>query len=121
MRHFMPAGFDEVLSDLDRLALPSGAPPSRVETWSRTHSSSLAVSTSAGYGVPPSIIGVGSPIRRLNSRATRSGSLRARRLAGSPVRIVSSDFKKMTEGIVGARLPSEQISSWPSRCTAAAV
>ena len=45
-----------------------------------------ASSASAPYGVPPRMIGVGSPRRRLNSRPVRVGSARARRSAASPVR-----------------------------------
>ena len=52
--------------------------------------SSAASSDVTACGAPPSITGVGSPRRRLNSRPTRSGLLTARRLAASPVTTVPS-------------------------------
>ena len=51
-------------------------------TWSTTQRSSRAIRASAEYGVPPTMIGVGSPSRRLNSRARPLGSVAARRAAG---------------------------------------
>ena len=65
--------------------IADGGPPSRPATSSTTERSSRAISASAEYGTPPSRIGVVSPRRRLNSRATRCGSVSAaavRRLAG---------------------------------------
>ncbi len=62
-----------------------------------------------------------SPKRRLNSRATRCGSDRPRRLADSPVRNVSSSRRRTTEGTAAARLPSEAISACPERQVDAAV
>src|SRR5690606_4466074 len=83
--------------------------------------SNLAMSCSAEYGTPPRMIGVVSPSRRLNSRDTRCGSDMPRRLAASPVRMVSSSRSSTTDGMTGARLPREAISACPSRHTAAAV
>ena len=60
---------------------------------------------------PPSMIGVVSPIRRLNSRAMRPGSVAPRRTAESAVRIVPSSRMKTTDGIVADRLPSSAIWS----------
>ena len=86
-------------------AMPAAGPPSASATRSTTQRSSLAISASAEYGVPATMIGVGSPRRRLNSRATRWGSVAARRAAASPVSTVSSSRSSTTDGMVGARLP----------------
>ena len=59
-------------------------------------------------------------MRRLNSRATRWGSLVARRLAASPVRTEVSSRIRTTDGMAAVLLPSEEISAWPPRQTAAA-
>ena len=98
-----------------------GSPPSRVVTSATTEPSSRAVNASAEYGEPPRSTGVLSPNRRLNSRATRPGSINARRLAASPISSESSARNSNTEGITAVRVPSEQISAQPSRQTAAAV
>ena len=79
------------------------------------------MSASAEYGVPPTMTGVGSPTRRLNSRATLAGSDAARRAAASPMSTVPSSRRNTTEGMVGARLPRLATSQRPSRHTAAAV
>ena len=78
------------------------------------------MSASAPYGVPPRMIGVGSPSRRLNSRAVRSGSDIARRSAASPTRTSPSARRTMTDGMVAARSPSWKISSRSPRAVAAA-
>lgn len=75
-----------------------------------TARSSLAVSASAEYGAPPSRIGMLSPNRRLNSRATRCGSVSPRLLAASPVSTVSSSRSSTTDGMTAALLPSEATS-----------
>jgi hypothetical protein len=62
-----------------------GISPSRFATASTTQRNSFDVSSSAECGAPPSKIGAGSPIRRLNCRATRSGSVSTRRSAASPI------------------------------------
>ncbi len=79
-----------------------------------------ARSASAPYGVPPRMIGVGSPRRRLNSRPVRVGSASARRSAASPVRTSPSSRKSTIDGIVAARSPSWKISSRSPRAIAAA-
>jgi hypothetical protein len=91
-------------------AMRSGGPPSTSLTRSTTQRSSRPISASAEYGVPPTMIGVGSPRRRLNSRATRSGSLAARRAAASPTSTVSSSRSSTTVGMACARLPSPTMS-----------
>src|SRR5205823_4010714 len=55
------------------------------------------------------------------SRATRLGSVIARRLAASPVSTVPSSRRNTTDGIVGARSPKDTISTRPARWNAAAV
>ncbi len=79
------------------------------------------MSISAAYGVPPRMIGVGSPTRRLNSRATRPGSDVARRVAASPTRISPSSRRKTTVGTDADRLPRVNASTTPPRSDAAAV
>ena len=59
-----------------------------------------ARSASAPYGVPPRMIGVGSPRRRLNSRPVRVGSASARRSAASPVRTSPSARRTTIDGMV---------------------
>ena len=97
------AGWDTQIAD--------GGPPSRLTTWSTTERSSWDVSASADWGTPPSRIGVVSPMRRLNSRATRCGSVSPRRFAASPVRKVSSSRSRTTDGMAALRLPSGTISA----------
>ena len=75
----------------------------------------------AENGLPPSSTGVGSPIRRLNSRAKRSGSVWLRRSAASPMSISPSDRSSTTDGISSDRVPSVATSARPLRMTAAAV
>ena len=58
-----------------------------------------ASSRSTDTGVPPSSSGVGSPTRRLNSRASRSGLVAACRSAGSPTTNVPSSVSATTVGI----------------------
>src|SRR5262245_31071093 len=98
-----------------------GGPPSRVDTSVTTARNSWDIRASAEYGVPPSISGVVSPTPRLNSRATRFGSVRPRRLAASPVRKVSSERSSTTDGMAAPRPPRDAICARPSRQVAAAV
>jgi hypothetical protein len=67
------------------------------------------------------MIGVGSPTRRLNSRATRPGSLLARRVAASPTRISPSSRRNTTDGTDAVRFPRVSASTVPPRSMAAAV
>ena len=67
------------------------------------------------------MIGVVSPSRRLNSRATRFGSIRPRRVAASPTRNVSSSLRNTTDGMAAVRLPKDCVSACPFRHVAAAV
>ena len=62
------------------------------------------------YDVPPSITGVGSPRRRLNSRPIRSGLLTARRPAASPeTRLPSSPQEDHGRGDHGAVAEGEHL------------
>ena len=98
-----------------------GGSPIRSVAASTTQRSSCAVSACGENGAPATMIGTWSPIRRLNSRANRSGSLSPRRSAASPTRNSPSGFKNSTEGICSARLPRPiTVGSDPS-VTAAAV
>jgi len=72
-------------------------------------------------GAPPTISGVVSPTRRLNSRATRSGSVIERSSAASPYSVVPSSRNSTTEGTAAVCVPREMISARPSRHAAAAV
>ena len=63
------------------------------------------MSASAAHGAPPRMSGVGSPTRRLNSRARRSGSVAPRRSAASPTSTVPSAVTNTTDGIDTVRLP----------------
>jgi hypothetical protein len=69
----------------------------------------------------PISIGTSSPKRRLNWRATRSGSLIPRRTAESPTSTASSSRRKSTEGMLSDVVPSGTASARPSRHSAAAV
>src|SRR5690349_7373360 len=102
-------------------AMPSGGPPSRWLTWSTAHRSRRATRVSAAKGEPPTSTGTGSPTRRLNSLATRSGSETARRRAVSPVRSSPSARSSSTDGIAAPRVASCTTSVRPSRRMAAAV
>ena len=83
-------------------AMPSAGPPSASATRSTTQRSSFAISASAEYGVPDTMMGVGSPSRRLNSRATRDGSVAARRAAaGRPV--VLNPLVSLSDSLVDDR------------------
>ena len=79
------------------------------------------MSSSAEYGEPPRKIGVVSPTRRLNSRATRSGSVARPALGGLTgehrVGVAHEHDRRDRE----LRLPSVATSVWPSRQVAAAV
>ena len=77
--------------------------------------------STAASGVPPRRIGVGSPRRRLNSRAVRPGSERLRRTAASPVISVPSARRCTTLGITWLCVPNATISAEPLGHTAAAV
>ena len=72
--------------------------------------STSAISASAPYGVPPTMIGTGSPSRRLNSRAVRAGSLADRRSAASPMSTSESSRCSTTVGIWAAIVPNAQTS-----------
>ena len=102
-------------------AREAGGVPSVVATWVTTQASERAASISAAIGVPPSTSGVGSPMRRLNSRATRRGSVTARRAAASPITTRPSVARYATEGTATLWLPSVTASARPSRAIAAAV
>ena len=80
-----------------------------------------AVSWAASKRRPPSTTGTVSPILRLNSRTTRSGSVTARRTAASPTSMTPSSRRNSTEGTVGARSPSATVAARPSRQVAAAL
>ena len=82
----------------------SGGPPLARTAVSNTQRRRLPVSTSARAAAPPSIIGVGSPRRRLNSRATRSGAVTALRSALSPASRSPSSRRNSTDGIDGPTL-----------------
>ncbi len=69
----------------------SGERPVCSVTVRSTQRAISAVSLSAWYGVPASIIGTGSPTRRLNSLAMPSGWPAPRRAAGAPNSISSPD------------------------------
>ena len=101
-------------------ASEAGDSPSVSATCVTTHSAMRAMHSSADTGVPPSSSGVGSPTRRLNSRATRWGSVIARRAAGSPTR-KRSVVRHTTDGTAWRRVPSVAVSTRPSRPMAAAV
>jgi NAD-specific glutamate dehydrogenase len=101
-------------------ARDAGGLPSVAATWSTTQCTTRAISSSAATGDPPSSSGVGSPTRRLNSRATRWGSVTARRAAGSPTRNCSP-ARYTTVGTDTLRVPSPTASARACRPTAAAV
>src|SRR3954463_11049413 len=65
-------------------------------------------------------MGVGSPSRRLNSRATRVGSRAALRSAASPTSTSPSSRRNTTEGIVAERSPRVTTSTRSPRAIAAA-
>jgi hypothetical protein len=98
-----------------------GFSPCCSQTRSTDQRSTRAISISAAYGVPPRMMGVGSPTRRLNSRATRPGSVVARRVAASPTRISPSSRRNTTDGTEAERLPRVSASTTPPRSAAAAV
>jgi hypothetical protein len=86
-------------------AIEPAGPPSRSATRSTTQRTSREDSSSGAHGRPPTTTGVGSPMRRLNSRTTRSGSVSARRSAASPTTTVPSGGRKSTDGTVALRVP----------------
>ena len=86
-------------------AMPAAAPPSRCATWSTTQRTMRAESSSGAQAVPATMTGVGSPMRRLNSRTTRSGSVTARRSAVSPTSTDPSGATNRTDGTVAVRVP----------------
>ena len=98
-----------------------GGPPSASPIVPTTQRRTSARHRSTAIGVPPSRSGVGSPTRRLNCRATRSGSWPARRSAASPTRKRPSLVSRTTVGTDVARYPSAATSARPFRATAAAV
>src|SRR6185295_18148136 len=63
----------------------------------------------------------GSPMRRLNSRASRAGSDCPRRSAASPISRPPSGLTNTSDGISARRLPRRATSTRPSASTAAAV
>src|SRR5690242_8057660 len=67
------------------------------------------------------IRGTGSPTRRLNSRATRLGSVIALRFASSPTRYVPSSVRHTTLGIAAEWSPRSTIEVWVDLEAAAAV
>ncbi len=101
----------------------SGMPPSRDATTSTTCRTITAASSWAANARPPIDTGVGSPMRRLNSRATRSGSTMARRSAASPTSKDPSGRRNTTDGWSSEWSPRDTISgaTWPTRWIAAAV
>ena len=77
---------------------------------------------SGDQGWPPRSTGVVSPIRRLNSRATRSASVAARRSAASPTLAERSARTCTTVGMAAVRPPRDTTwGSEPARTMAAAV
>jgi hypothetical protein len=109
-------------AELDAVLLIGGS--SRiplVTTLSSTSRNSAASSSVAVNGRPPSTTGVGSPRRRLNSRATRSGEFTVRRLAAaSPVTSVPSSRRNTADGVTSDRSPRVNISTRSSTANAAA-
>jgi hypothetical protein len=81
----------------------TAGPPSASDTVAMTQRITSARQRSMGTGVPPSSSGVGSPTRRLNSRAARPGSAVARRSAASPTRKRPSAVSSTTVGTDVAR------------------
>src|SRR6185312_7676935 len=98
----------------------AGGAPSVSVTFATVSARSEASSDVTACGVPPSITGVGSPRRRLNSRPTRSGLLTARRFAASPVTSDPSSRTYTTAGATTVRSPRVIISTRDPRATAAA-
>ena len=92
------------------IAMRSAGPPSRSATLSITQRTNRADSSSGAQFRPATTIGVGSPTRRLNSRATRSGSVSARRSAASPTSTDPSCARNSTEATVALRLPRDTTS-----------
>ena len=106
-------------------AMRAAGPPSRCATRSTTHCTSRAASSSGAHGRPLTSTGVGSPIRRLNSRTMWSGSVVARRSAASPTTTLPSSPTNSTDGTALDRSPRLTISvsagQAPTRLVAAAV
>ena len=98
----------------------AGASPMRSMVWSRIELSSRARSSTGGYGRPSTMNGTSSPIRRLNSRITRVGSVGANRSADSPTSISPSGRMKITDGICKARLPRPTMAGIPLMSSVAA-
>ncbi len=86
-------------------AIPVAEPPSRSATRSTTQRTNFAASAWGSNGLPPTTSGVASPIRRLNSRTTRCGSVNARRVAASPITRDSSSATNTTDGTAAPRDP----------------
>ena len=95
-------------------------PPSCSATVPSTHFAIRAVRRSAWYGDPDSNSGTGSPTRRLNSRASPSGSLAPRRSAAPP-NSSSSPAANTTDGTVTRDVVRATGSTPPPRLIAAAV
>ncbi len=83
-----------------------GASPSCSSARSTTHCASTAKMSSAATLRSPTMIGVSSPMRRLNSRTTRSGWPIARRSAASPTTTPPSSPRYTTVGTAAFREPS---------------
>ena len=101
--------------------LLAGGLPSCSVTVSMTHFSRRATSVSAANGRTADDVGIGSPTRRLNSVATRSGSETARRRAVSPVSSSPSSLCRSTRRMAAPRFAELHHLGAPSRRTAAAV
>jgi hypothetical protein len=98
-------------------AMRAGGPPSRSATRSTTHRTSSAASSSGAWARPATTTGVGSPMRRLTSRTTRSGSVWARRSAASPTTTAPSGARNSTEGTAALREPRPTTSGSIQRCS----
>ena len=81
---------------------PRGGPSCSRVTVSITWRSSLAVSACAENGTPPTRIGTGSPMRRLNSRASRPGLGQAAALGGLADEQVAVGFHEDQRRDLGA-------------------
>ncbi len=99
----------------------SGGPPWAWLTVSTTERSRPAIRAVGEYGVPSRMTGVGSPRRRLNSRAIRLGSWRPRRSAASPVSSAPLSSRKATDGVTRACPASGTMFKVPAEAAAAAV
>jgi hypothetical protein len=75
--------------------------------------SSRALRASAEKGLPPTMIGTLSPMRRLNSRQSRSGWVAPRRTAASPTRTSPVSVTNTVDGTIVDRWPSDTISVTP--------